>query len=316
MTATDLTAVGQPSSLDSWTDAGPLQEGAEYRYSVMATDCRDQESTANTIPQTPDYIYPGRLRRYPPLIDLAHELDPENFVTTVSDVPASYTYHNNVKFFLQNTSHAQMRIKQMAVAWNNPNVVLHSVAIAGAAPVSAGSAVSGGVFTVGADIAAIAADADHPSAAIPVVMRFTTPAGVVNSLTDMRNERLIVSLWVWNKSLQDVPCPEPELLVIDVPRGPELGCFSQSAPGNHGIDSYAVVGSGGTAHDTDISVSTGFGVNVYGKQVIDNSGALFPDGKGRGFKPEKRGVFTVSTAAASLSAVPVMQAAGHVEPHS
>ncbi len=231
LTATELTAGGEPSSLNSWTDAGPLQDGAEYRYSVTATDCHGQESSAYTIPQPPDYIYPGRLRRYQPLAGVAHELDPENFVSTVSDVPPSYTYHNNVKFFLQNTSHAPMRIKKMAVAWNNPNVVLDSVTIGGAAPISAGSAVSGGIFTVDAEIAAIAAGVGSPSAAIPMVVRFTTPAGVVNSLTDMRNERLKVSLWVWNRSLQDVDCARTRIARDRCAARPRTRLFLAEFPG-------------------------------------------------------------------------------------
>ena len=207
-TTDELTGAGL-SSRNAWSDAGPLQEGAEYRYSVTATDCLGQPGTPMSIaiPSASDYLYPGRLRRYQPLAGVAHELDPENFVTTISDASAPYTYHNNVKFFLQNTSRSPMRIKQLAVAWKNPNVVLHSISVGGAAPVSAGSAVSGEVFSVNAEVAAVADALGSPSAAIPVVLRFTTPAGVVNSLTDMRNERLTVSLWAWNKSLQDVPLP-------------------------------------------------------------------------------------------------------------
>jgi len=59
-------------------------------------------------------------------------------------------------------------------------------------------------------------------------------------------------------------------MTIDVPRGPRLELFSQSAPGRDGSPSYEVVGQSGTARDTDIKVPTGVGVNVFQLQSLAN----------------------------------------------
>ena len=122
------------------------------------------------------------------------------------------------------------------------------------------------------------------SGAIPVALRFTNCDGTtVDADTDMRNETLGVYLWV-DHSFDDVECPALTNVSFDVPRGPELGCFSQSAPGSYGVDSFEVVGRGETANrDNDLNVSTGVGVNVYGRKVVDNSREVYADGVNRGF---------------------------------
>lgn len=311
-----------PTTLMSWTDAGSLEAGAAYTYSITATDCLYESdpllyslnaSISFSIPPVPPAIQPGQLQRYQPLSGTTHELDAANFVTTASDVPASYTYHNNVKFFLQNTSQSPMTIKRMAVDWDNPNVVLDSVTIGGSPSsttqrtVSAGGAASGAAFTVDIEIADVAGGIGNPSGAVPVLLRFATPSGAVNRLTDMRNETLNISLWVRNNSLQDVECPIAAKMAIDVPRGPVLGGFSQSAPGLYGIDAYEVTGASASARDTDIKVPYGITVNVFGT-AFDNSRDLFRDGVNRGFSTLK--LVGSSIEAAAPAAVPAMPASG------
>ena len=117
------------TSLSSWTDAGPLEAGAEYTYTIAATDCVWEQylfdpvtppylDPLNTLPLGP--VHPGGLRRY-----VAPASGPEHFTTTLSDgmVPGSpwtYTYHNNVKFWLQNTSRSPVTISRMAITWAQP----------------------------------------------------------------------------------------------------------------------------------------------------------------------------------------------------
>ena len=313
-----------PTSHTSWTDADILKSGTRYYYEVKATDCLyEQDPILNSlnasipyrIPNPGGTISPGQLQRFAPSADDGHELDAENFVTSISDAATPYTYHNNVKFFLQNTSSGQMTIKRMAVSWDSIAVVLDSVTIGGGSSrttekiISAGGAASGNAFPVNATIEDFATGAGSPSDAVPVVLRFTTLAGAVNRLVDMRNEALSVSLWVGDHSAQDAACHNPTSITIDVPRGPELRFFSQSAPGKDGLDSYAVIGPSGTARDTDIKVSTGIGVNVFGT-AVDHSGRLFPDGINRGFEDSKLRVLGISAEAAASDAVPTMPAVG------
>ena len=101
-----------------------------------------------------------------------------------------------------------------------------------------------------AEIEDVASGAGSPSGPVPVLLRFATSGGAVNRLTDMRSETLDLSLWTWNHSFQDAECSYPARVSVEVPRGPVLGGFSQSAPGTYGIDSYEVVGASGTARDT------------------------------------------------------------------
>ena len=247
--------------------------------------------------------------------DLTAYSAPENFVASDSDASQPYRYHNNVKFSLQNTSRSRVTIKKMAVTWDNPNVVLSRVTVGGSPSgtttqiVSTGGVASGVPFSVGAEIADLAGGIANPSGAVPISLRFTTPDGTVNRLTDMRNETLNLSLWVWNHSFQDVECAAPTAITIDVPRGPVLGGFSQSAPGTYGIDSFEVVGPSGTARDTDISVPYGIDVNVYGT-VFDNSREIALDGCNMGFGSGYPKVVGIGAAPADPAATPVMPTTG------
>ena len=244
---------------------------------------------------------------------------PENFVTSISDASRPYSYHNNVKFYLQNTSTASMMIKKMAVAWDNPGVVLESVTVGGSpssstsrtiASAGVGAGVSSGTaFTVGVEILDHATGVGSPSGAIPVVLRFTNPDGSVSRLTDMRSETLNVSLWGWNPSFENAECSIPVTYSLAVPRGPVLGGFSQSAPGVYGIDSYEVVGPSGSARDTDVKVPYGIDVNVYGT-VFDNSADIAPDLCAMGFASGYPEVYGTSAAAAAPTAAPAMPNTG------
>lgn len=333
-----------PGTLTFWTDTDSLVAGAQYTYWVTANDCVYEKYLLDSLlpwpytnppyppyPSTPPFedplpsypgntlklgpVYPGGgLRRYD-----SPSTVPGQFVTTLSDnmvadQPSTYTYHNNVRFWLQNTSQSPVRIKKMAVTWNNPNVVLERVVSGSGATertVVAGGAASGVEFNINIDKSATTHPTDiagGTSAAVPLLLRFTTPAGAVNHLTDMRSERLGISLWGWNLSFDYLECPNPTSVTIDVPRGPKLEFFSQSAPGRDGIDSYEVVGPSGTARDTDIKVSTGVGVNVYGT-ALDFSRELL--GVNQGFDILK--VVTTSAVAAVLPAIPVMPAGSHLD---
>jgi type IV pilus assembly protein PilW len=312
---------GGPTSLKSWTDPGPLEAGAEYSYTVTATDCAWEQYLAGVEPLpyagalpalSFAHVLPGGLQRYTPASG-GNELAPENFVATVSDVPTAYTYHNNVRLSLANTSRGRVTLKRMAVTWDNPNVVLASITVGGAPStttartVDLGGVSSGTSFSVGSEIVDLASGVGSPSGAIPLSLRFTTPGGAVNRLADMRNDTLEISLWVWNHSFQDLECANPARLTVDVPRGPLLGGFSQSAPGLYGIDSYEVIGASATARDTDIKVPYGIPVNVFGT-AFDYSRELFADGVNRGFDTLK--VVGINVAAASTAATPVMPATG------
>jgi prepilin-type N-terminal cleavage/methylation domain-containing protein len=311
-----------PTALTSWRDARALQVGAEYTYRVTATDCSWENYLLGGTPApyagspatvTIGTIRPGGLQRYAALTGADHELDPVNFVVTQSDDPAAYTYHNNVVFSLENTSLSPVTIMRMAVSWDNPNVVIDQVVVGGSPSsttertVDAGGVASGVPFAVNAQVSDLASGTSGPSGAIPVRMRFMTPSGAVNRLADMRSQRLLVSLWLWNDTAQDAECPNPTELEIDVPRGPVLGGFSQSAPGLYGIDSYEVTGPTGTARDTDIRVPSGVPVNVYGT-AFDNTRDLFADGASRGFATLK--LVGIGTAAADPAATPAMPTTG------
>ena len=134
-------------------------------------------------------------------------MDPEHYTTTLSDgmvtgSPWTYTYHNNVKFLLQNTSRSPVTIKKMAITWENPNVVLDRVVIGGAPSGTAAqrstsrlqtstrsarpsqrnrwrgrSPRQGRVATFDAVIADHADSTGAASGAIPVALRFTNSDG-------------------------------------------------------------------------------------------------------------------------------------------
>lgn len=320
----ELTAA--PTALRSWTDAGSLVAGAAYTYTVTATDCVYERYLLDPGGSPLPYdlsahplqtlvlgpVSPGGLRLYG-----VSSGDPEFFVTTESDGmdpvdPLTFTFHNNVKFWLQNTSGNEITIEKMALAWENPNLVLARVVIGGApsstpqGEIFDGAVASGAEFAVhDAVIKDKAAAAGALSVVVPVRLRFTTTNGSVNRLVDMRREVLRISLWVKNSGFT-AACSDPTEVTVEVPRGPELGSFSQSAPGRDGTDSYAVMGPSGTASDTDIKVSTGVGVNVYGT-AVDHSGMLFPDGVNRGFVPPPAlaGLKVYGISAAAATGVPI-----------
>ncbi len=312
-----------PTAAMTWTDGGPLQAGAEYTYAVTASDCSWELDLADpgfTLPVgyvappvlTLGPVLPGGLQRHVPVYG-GSELDPANFVTTVSDLSAPYTHHNNVRLWIQNTSRSPVTIKRMSVAWENANVVLDSVVIGGAPAdtaaqtVSAGGVASGVEFSVGARITDTAAGEGSPSGAVPLLLRFTLPDGGVSRLANMRSQTLVLSLRTWNESFQDTDCVRPAQVTVDVPRGPVLGGFSQSAPGAYGIDSYQVVGASGTARDTDVRVPYGISVNVFGT-AFDNSRDLFADGVNRGFSALK--LVGIAAPPADSAAVPAMPSTG------
>lgn len=315
----ELTAA--PSWLENFTDTGALQAGGTYKYEVRATDCvyenRRSEypnniSSPYTIGSatTSGNIYPGKLERYARGY-LPTDTDPplENFVTTVSDAARPYTHHNNVKFYLQNSSQAAMTIERIAATWENPNVVLNQVVIGGGSSssvekvISVGGVTSGSPVTVNALIEDKAAGIGYPSGPIPVQLRFTTPSGTVNRLTDMRGETVVVSLWVQNASLSPPTCPDPDLITLDVPQGPLIGGFAQDSPGLFGIDSWEVIGAAGTARDKDIVVPGGRLVNVFGL-AFDNSRDVFTDGINRGFSTLKLVTIDAAPAAPVASYMP------------
>jgi len=153
---------GAPVQAEAWKDAKDLQEGGSYRYEVKATD-RAYENCSATfpsnislpldIPSATGWITPGRLVPFGCDLD---PLAPWNFVTVFSDGmdpnapfagdPFSYTWHNNVRFFLQNTSAGEMKVESMTVAWQNENALLRSVTVGG--PPSS-SAANTGLCTAG-----------------------------------------------------------------------------------------------------------------------------------------------------------------------
>jgi Tfp pilus assembly protein PilE len=304
-----------PTWLESWTDSGTLQDGGIYNYTIRATDCVYENQNAAypnnySLPLIVGPICPGRMQLFVPPSG-GDPLAAGNFVTTVSDPGQPYTYHNNVKLSLQNTSVGHMTIRKMAVSWENPNVVLDSVAIGGGAStttlqtVSAGGAASGGVFSLYAPVTDRALGMGTPSVAVPLSLRFMTPNGTVNRLTDMRGETLTLSLWVDNDTLQVSNCVDPDLVVVHVPRGPVLGAFSQDSPGEFGIESYAVPGAAGTARDNDVVVPGGVPVNVFGV-AFDNSRDISPTGANLGFSQLK--LVGVTAAAAEVGVTPAMPA--------
>ena len=127
-----------PTWGETWTDGRDLQEGGQYRYEVRATDCvyendhanfPNNYSTALFIPSDSTWVSPGRLTLFEGYADTP--LAAENFVTTFSDSSQPFTFHNNIRFFLQNTSRATMTMETIALEWGNPNVLLDSVTVGG-----------------------------------------------------------------------------------------------------------------------------------------------------------------------------------------
>ena len=237
---------------------------------------------------------------------------PENFVTTLSDAATPYTYHNNVKFNLQNTSAGTMTIRRMAVEWENPSVVLTHVTIGGtsltpAQTITTGGIASGDVFTANVQIRDVATGGvGSRSGAIPVVLRFATAEGhLVNRLTDMTGDIITISHYTDNDSLQDSGCTAPEEIVFAVPRGPAVGGFTQDKPGTSGVPSMAVIGEQKTARDTTIQVPGGELVNVLGT-VIDNSGDIAPDGCSMGYAYGNPRIVGVTATATDIGVTPVM----------
>ena len=323
----DVELAAESTTSRSWTDAGPLEAGAEYTYTVAATDFDWELSpvgTLNTLTFGP--VHPGGLRRY-----LAPTGGPEHYTTTLSEgmsndmttsmisrSPLTFLYHNKVNFWLQNTSRSPLTITKMAITWQDNKftlddgkerinqVVLDSVIIGGApsstpvrtfniqaadidqvsTPLETGAAaVLGKVWYVSFDpanpvsIADVASSTTVASGAVPVLLRFTNCDGTVNRDTDMRNGTLGVYLWV-DHSFDGIVCPTLTNVTIDVPRGPELGCFSQSAPGSYGVDSFEVVGRGERVNKSyDLKVSAGNLINIYGRKVVDNSREVYGDNR-------------------------------------
>lgn len=306
-----------PTWAESWTDSGDLQAGGAYTYSIRASDCVYENKHADfpsnrSLPLTIGPLYPGSLQKYvpPPSAD---PLDAVNFVTTISDVPSQYTYHNNVKLHLQNTSYGTLTLVKMAVTWENPNVVLTAVTIGGSPgstpeqTYETGGIASGESFTFNKQILDTATGVGYPSGAVPVLLRFATPLGGVTRLTDMRAESLDLALWLENDSIQPSACVDPDHVTIDVPKGPVIGGFAHDRTAIAKVDSYAVVGEAGTARDTDLQVKGDLSVNVYGT-VFDNSGELFADGVDLGFATGYPKLVGATADPADSSSVPVMPA--------
>jgi prepilin-type N-terminal cleavage/methylation domain-containing protein len=145
--STYVELTGAPVQAEAWKDARDLQEGGSYRYEVKVTDRAYENCNATfptnislplDIPSSTGWITPGRVVPFGCDLD---PLAPWNFVTVFSDGmdpsapfsddPFSYTWHNNVRFFLQNTSAGPMRVESMTVAWQNENAQLRSVTIGG-----------------------------------------------------------------------------------------------------------------------------------------------------------------------------------------
>jgi len=310
-----------PTMSRSWTDAGPLEAGGEYTYTVAATDCVWESWLALSGPlpygeplseAAIGPVYPGGLRRFASQPG-GDELAPENFVTTVSDVPGTYTHHNNVRLALQNTSRSPVTVRQMAVTWERPGLVLDRVVVGGSPSgttprtIDLGGVPSGTRFSVDASIRDVADGIGEASGPVPLLLRFTAPGGAVGAVTDLRSQTLGIALWAWNESFQETTCPASTRIAVDIPRGPILGGFSQSAPGRFGIDSHAVAGPSGSARDTDVRVPYGVEVNVYGT-AFDTTRELFADGVNRGF--DVLTVLGVPAPPADPADLPAMPATG------
>ena len=262
----------------------PLEEGAEYTYSICRPLTGYRKLRANPIPPTPDPMLPA----VPPRSGAI--MSPRGWAGALYNhavgrlVPAwTYTYHNNVKFWLQNTSRSPDEISR----WPSPGTTPTSCS-----PVAIGGA---GADTVRrrsvrrgseeADAPSARSDITLPSAArttrqhpsarvIPVVLRFTNCDGTVNPNTDMRNGTLGVYLWV-DHSFDDVPCPALDNARDRRAARPGTRLFLAERPGQ--LPGGLLRGGRRAARliGTDINVSTGVGVNVYGRKVLDNSREVY-----------------------------------------
>jgi hypothetical protein len=141
----------------------------------------------------------------------------------------------------------------------------------------------------------------QPSVPVPVVLRFTSSDGSVNRFTDMRSERLVVSLGARNTSLQQATC-DPEVFEVNVPQGPLLGRFSQDWPAPVGSPCYEVIGRSGAARDDDLKVPALVEVNVEGL-VYDNS---VPLGGGTALGFDTLSLFTAAAPVTPAGDAPAM----------
>jgi hypothetical protein len=313
-TETEIELTDGPTWSETWTDSNDLREGGRYRYTVRATDCvyendpanfPNNYSTALSIPSDSGWISPGKLSFYEG--DPMNALAVENFVTAHSDENAPFTHHNNVRFFLQNTSAAAAVIESMAVEWANPNVVLASITVGGPPSITSVTVIpTGGVpggtqVSMNVNVNDTATGLGQPSVPVPVVLRFTNSDGSVNRFTDMRSQRLLVALAARNTSLQQSSC-DAEVFEIDVPQGPLVGNFIQDWPAPFGSPCYEVVGRSGSARDDDLKVPALVEVNVQGL-VYDTTGQL-DGGTALGF--DTLSLFTASGPVTPIGDEPAM----------
>ncbi|MFC1656950.1 hypothetical protein ACFL2P_00045 [Candidatus Moduliflexota bacterium] len=283
---TEIELTDGPTWNESWIDGRDLQEGGQYRYTVRATDCvyendganyPNNYSTALFIPSDSTWVSPGRLTLFRGFPSLPYAA--ENFVSAHSDESAPFTHHNNVRFFIENTSQSTMTMETIRVVWGNPNVLLESVTVGGPPSTTAvnvrptGGVPSGTAVAVNITVNDTATGLNQPSGPVPVVLRFTNIDGSVNRFSDMRTEEMIVSLQSRNNSLQQATC-DPEDFIVSVPQGPLLGRVLHDWPDPFGSSCYEVVGRSGSARDDDLSFPALIDINV-GALARDNSAGLF-----------------------------------------
>jgi len=220
-TSTTAEDISKASWVDNVSSAG-LVEGQTYYYCVRAADCIWHNITDGTLitckGDAHEYNYnevkarnisdclslggikPGRIRIYQ---DEFTAKSKEELATTTGD------YHNEVQFYIQNTSASPLTIDQMRVVWSNPGLIIKSVTFGEVATpngtdsaltynLSAASATS---FDLGRTLNTVASGAGAYSGAIPVTIEFSNPDGSVTQADDMRGQQLTMEFNFTNESM-------------------------------------------------------------------------------------------------------------------
>jgi hypothetical protein len=212
----------------SYIESAGLAEGSVYYYGIRAADCLYHNIgpsdvvpaicngveimenydyvRANNITSAADTLWsgaikPGKISKYT-RTDTA-TLNPEyNFVATEGD------YHNRVRFYLSNTSQANLQIDWMKLLWGNSAAHLKTITIG---PLDDGtiytytpgliSNTSASQITMGATITNHATSTTMPSDKIPVLLEFVNSDNTVNEFDNMAREVITLEISFTNASM-------------------------------------------------------------------------------------------------------------------
>ncbi|HEY3346967.1 MAG TPA: hypothetical protein VGK71_05030, partial [Nitrospirota bacterium] len=217
-----------------------LNEGGTYYFCIQSTDCYFWSRVGAGGNISPNNSYPaGGIK--PGRIILG--LSPYNVGITQG------TYHNKVKFYIQNTSSGTLSIESMYFKWLNDSATLTGITIGTAPTISVPHGLNSLTSVIAsADLSQIAGGPLMPSAYIPVELEFKNIDDTVNNFTDMRDDTISVEFKFKNNSMNvggfttGSINDDARVMKVGVTRGPSVSFVKQDKPENP-TDAFVVINS-------------------------------------------------------------------------